>query len=247
LQIVQRENDAMIFSTNSDEKMRIDSNGSIGMGANSSSYRLRIKTDATVTNGVYLSAGTGNGNHALYVEDKDGTAEYFAVRGDGEIRLNASSGHTYAAQGIRFGTNASANNLDDYEEGTWTPTISHNDGTGAIPLTVSGSGATYVKVGRVVHVRAYLTNVNPNGNAGGSGAYYAIRSLPFTASADGAWDVVYANTNMNSYGGYWSGDNLYFMRNGTNGQRSAVHINGTLFNAFGANASFMFQAVYTTP
>jgi len=72
------------------ERMRIDSNGSIGMGANSSSYRLRIKTDATVTNGVYISAGTGNGNHSLYVEDKDGTAEYFAVRGDGQIRLNAS-------------------------------------------------------------------------------------------------------------------------------------------------------------
>jgi hypothetical protein len=72
------------------ERMRIDSNGSIGMGANSSSYRLRIKTDFTVTNGIYLSAGTGNGNHALYVEDKDGTAEHFAVRGDGQIRLNAS-------------------------------------------------------------------------------------------------------------------------------------------------------------
>ena len=72
------------------EQMRISSAGSIGMGANSASYRLRVKTDATVTNGIYLSAGTGNSNHSLYVEDKDGTAEYFAVRGDGQIRNHAS-------------------------------------------------------------------------------------------------------------------------------------------------------------
>ena len=65
-------------------------NGGVGIGATSTPYKLRVKTDATHTNGVYMSAGTGNGNHSLYVEDRDGTAEYFAVRGDGQIRLHAS-------------------------------------------------------------------------------------------------------------------------------------------------------------
>jgi hypothetical protein len=45
-----------------------------------------------------------------------------------------------------------ANTLDDYEEGTWTPT----QGSG---VTRSGSlaiGGTYTKIGRVVYVKGYL-------------------------------------------------------------------------------------------
>jgi len=78
------------FEPNNAEAMRIDSNGAVGIGRNTASYKLSLISDATVANGVYISAGTGNGNHALYVEDKDGTAEYFAVRGDGQIRMGAS-------------------------------------------------------------------------------------------------------------------------------------------------------------
>ena len=81
---------SMRFDTGATEKMRIDINGAVGIGDNNVNYKLRVKSDATVANGVYISAGTGSGNHILYVEDKDSTAEHFAVRGDGEIRLNAS-------------------------------------------------------------------------------------------------------------------------------------------------------------
>ncbi len=157
------------------ERMRIDSNGSIGMGDNVASYRLRVKSEAgTVQNGVYISAGTGNGNHSLYVEDKDGTAEFFAVRGDGEIRLNASSGYTYAAQGIRFGTNASANNLDDYEEGTWTPAVSGSITAGT--ATYGSQGGSYTKIGNKVTCWFSITNFTQSGAAGD----FTITGLPFT-------------------------------------------------------------------
>ena len=95
----------------------------------------------------------------------------------------------------------------------------------------------------MVHVFAYLVNVNPNGNAGGSGPYYAIRSLPFAAISYSTWSVAYATNNMTSYGGYAAGDNLYFMKLGTNGQCSNNHVNGTFFNTWG-QFNFMFQAVY---
>ena len=102
--------------------------GNFCIGENSSSYKLRVKGGTiaynSVSNGAYITAGTSSSNHALYVEGEGSGGEWLAVRGDGEIRLNASNGHTYAAQGIRFGANASANNLDDYEEGTWTPEAS---------------------------------------------------------------------------------------------------------------------------
>ena len=239
----------MIFATKgtgsdsaSTERMRIDSNGAVGIGANNVSYRLRIKSDATVDNGIYLSAGTNFTNHSLYVENRDATAEFFAVRGDGEIRFNASSGHTYAAQGIRFGANATANNLNYYEEGNWTPVIAHNDGTGVVPITVNA--ARYLRVGQLVYVSAYLTGINPNGNAGGSGPYYGIRGFPFQPENYGAWQIVYASSGITAYGGYSGGASLYFMANGTNGQRSQAHLNGAGVNAWGSSLTLMMNCVY---
>jgi hypothetical protein len=64
--------------------------GYVGIGRLTSSYKLSLVSDSTVQNGVYISAGTGNSNHAFYVENQAGSAEHFAVRGDGQIRLNAS-------------------------------------------------------------------------------------------------------------------------------------------------------------
>ena len=157
--------------------MRIDNNGSIGMGANSAPYRLRVKSDATVDNGIYLSAGTGSGNHALYVENKDGTAEFFAVRGDGEIRLNATSGHTYAAQGIRLGANASANELDDYEEGTWDPQIAMSAST--ISVSYSYKLGTYTKIGRMV-MAMFDLNATVSGTISG---FASVNGLPFTVGS----------------------------------------------------------------
>ena len=68
----------------------------MGIGVTSASYKLRVLTDSTLANGIYLSAGSSSSNHAFYVENlaaatgASGGAEHFAVRGDGQIRLNAS-------------------------------------------------------------------------------------------------------------------------------------------------------------
>jgi chaperonin cofactor prefoldin len=64
LNIVQRENDAMIFSTNDTERMRITSAGSVGIGdtASSNNYRLVIGTpDSGTSNfgiGIFNSGGS---------------------------------------------------------------------------------------------------------------------------------------------------------------------------------------------
>jgi hypothetical protein len=234
-------NDYLRFDTGGNgEKMRIDSNGSIGMGANSASYRLRVKSDATVDNGIYLSAGTGSGNHSLYVEDKDGTAEYFAVRGDGEIRLNASSGHTYAAQGIRFGANASANNLDDYEEGTWTPTSN-------LPGATVSSYGKYTKIGNIVYIAGKIDFTGKTGTA----VNVVIDSLPFSGSntndaqtrpsAFPEGDLVNMVTLINNYG--------HFRVNGNQMQGVIVNSSGnTIYMSsdnFSSSGQFNFSVVYT--
>ncbi len=162
------------FATNATERMRITSGGNINIGSGGLtqvSYQLRVDSD--FDNGIYLSAGSSSSNHAFYVENHNSSAEYFAVRGDGEIRLNASSGHTYAAKGIRFGANASSNNLDYYEEGTWTPTIKDLSGNLA---TLSAASGTYTKIGRQVFLNY---RVQLSSRASMTGSYVLLGGLPF--------------------------------------------------------------------
>jgi hypothetical protein len=62
-----------------------------------------------------------------------------------------------------------ANTLDDYEEGTWTPT----DGSGA-GLSLTVTGATYTKIGRMVYASAQVAYP-----ATASGAQAKLSNLPF--------------------------------------------------------------------
>lgn len=71
-----------------------------------------------------------------------------------------------------------ANTLDDYEEGTWTPT----DGSGA-GLSLTTTNARYVKVGKLVTVMAG-TITYP---ATASGSQAVIGGLPFTSASGGSW------------------------------------------------------------
>lgn len=82
-----------------------------------------------------------------------------------------------ASQGIKFPATAvsstDANTLDDYEEGTWTPTV--DAGSGSF-TTVSGSGR-YTKIGRLVYFYAHIV-ITTNGTA----ASFVRFTLPFTSA-----------------------------------------------------------------
>jgi len=79
--------------------------------------------------------------------------------------------------GIKFGTDtAAANAIDDYEEGSWTPTVKFGGPSGtAASVTASGK---YTKIGNLVHVTYQIAITNLNG---GTGAI-SVGSLPFSAS-----------------------------------------------------------------
>ena len=89
----------------------------------------------------------------------------------------AISGATAPASGIEFPStqvaSASANNLDDYEEGDWTPTITFGGASVGQTGTFVGS---YVKIGRQVTVTCYLEFTNKGSSTGVAG----IIGLPFT-------------------------------------------------------------------
>ena len=105
----------------------------------------------------------------------DGATSLTQVISDDPITFNVTDGSESArvtADGITFqGDTAAANALDDYEEGTWTPTLGPGSGQ-----SYASQVGTYTKVGNVVHCWVDLT-LSARGSITGSAR---ILGLPFT-------------------------------------------------------------------
>ena len=105
---------------------------------------------------------------------------------DGDLVIG-TSGH-----GIDFSATSDAGNsasmgaelLDDYEEGTWTPTAQTDSGNAASLGSVSG---LYTKIGRMVFLRASIANINVTGSGVTSSEPLRIGGLPFTC--DGSFTL----------------------------------------------------------
>ena len=83
----------------------------------------------------------------------------------------------YLSGGVYLGGTGAANYLDDYEEGTWLPTLS--GGAGAPTVTYSLQTGRYTKVGNKVTLWFI---VNPATCSGGTGTAI-IQGLPFAPSS----------------------------------------------------------------
>ena len=86
-----------------------------------------------------------------------------------------------ASTGILFGTDtAAANTLDDYEEGTFTITISGMNTT----WTSSTSTAKYIKIGNLVTVTGLPSGTSGTGLANNSSSFSLdLNGLPFSISS----------------------------------------------------------------
>ena len=135
--------------------------------------------DSGSTNRVFgqiygLSNGSNSGELAFYTRNSGSTAE---------------RGRFLAGGGLTFnGDTAAANALDDYEEGTFTPSIGSADAYG----TRTGR---YTKVGRVVTVQVQVT-FTQNGTQMGN-----LSGLPFALA--GSSEVPVFLKEYNSYGTAW--------------------------------------------
>lgn len=74
---------------------------------------------------------------------------------------------------IKLGGSGSANTLDDYEEGTWTPSWSASGG-GSV-TTYGPQVGVYTKVGNMVHLACYMATTD-KGSISGT---LSIAGLPF--------------------------------------------------------------------
>ena len=89
----------------------------------------------------------------------------------------------YLGGGIFFGGFGTANKLDDYEEGTWTPIYTVSSGTDYPSITYDAfTGGKYTKIGRLVSIQATVRTdaVDSTGVTGS----IQIGGLPFTAAGN---------------------------------------------------------------
>ena len=129
---------------------------------------------------------------------------------EGGISLSGAT--PTAGGGIAFPAtqvaSADANTLDDYEEGTWTPT----DGSGAA-LSITPSECKYTKVGRLVFLEGTITYP-----ATADGSTASITGAPFTAAASGfRLAVTYTDTtNVDYLSGGGPATTFFLLRAGVN-------------------------------
>ena len=130
--------------------------------------------DASTGNFYVLTAGT----QRLSITSTTATFAGAVSVGTGA----AVGGATAGAGGLAFPATAvavaDANTLDDYEEGTWTGTMTTaGSGSTPPPTSITATGK-YTKIGNVVNVFINFDNKNTTGASG----QLVVTGLPFTAT-----------------------------------------------------------------
>jgi len=164
-----------------------------------------ITTSSLVVNGTNADltlAASGNNisfarNSDNYITASGGSSSNLILDGQNRIVLkhNGTEKLRVTTDGLTFnGDTAADNALDDYEQGTWTPTLNastHRNGTWSSTLGL------YTKIGNIVHLYFGIS---------GGGMYFSselgyqnITGVPFTAANP---------TGYPNYSGSWSGDDV---------------------------------------
>jgi len=198
-------------------------------------------------NGVSFSTLSIGGTAQCVVED--GT---FRPAADNDVDLGKITGNTrrfkdlYLSGNIYLGGTTSANALDDYEEGTWTPTVLN--GWGILNPTYSTNTGYYTKIGNLVYVlfKIVLSGGSTNGNP------LVIDGLPYSSNSTTGGSGIY-NTLHGSFSTASSNATSVFMKVGSNNTSNAQGFYRTgsgeaTFTGTNAGGSFncTFSGIYRT-
>jgi hypothetical protein len=156
----------------------IDFRRTAGGGANSLRARIfavREGGDATALAFSYTTSG-GTLTQGAYL-NSDGGFKTINTIGVGNATPSTSgAGITFPAT---QSASSDANTLDDYEEGTWTPTVTFGGASVGITYNTTFTGATYTKIGNRVCISGFLLLTNKGSSTGSA----RIANLPFTSES----------------------------------------------------------------
>lgn len=173
-------------------KTRVYTAGDPALVLNGSAGTVTYTVDDFDSDGVVVTAGTVVRKDMVNTADAQTLAGKTLASPAVTGLLDASAAN---AGQIKFpaAQNASAdpNTLDDYEEGTFVPTIAGTTSAGA--GTYSVQSGKYTKVGRQVHFQAHLVWSAHTGTGG-----MKISGLPFTVSGNWPCAIYYADLTYTS-------------------------------------------------
>jgi hypothetical protein len=251
---------AFSIRTSNTERIRITPAGNVGIGTSSPSVLLEA-------NGKIRTTRIGVASQYIEVDGGDASGGFITMGGAGKtlaIRNNSTGSsdvlfdqavatrYTFAqagtqilridADGIKFGTDsAAANALDDYEEGTFTPSL--NFGGNSVGLTYFDRQGNYTKIGRQVTCTMYIA-ITAVGTSTGNAT---IDGLPFTSSNAnrGSVSAVSFRFDNITFSGQFMGN---LVQNGTSINLSSTNLLGveTATNETNFNGSSEFNAITVT-
>ena len=162
---------------------------------------MSITLNASTSSGFVQSADNSgeielqsNGTTALKVNTNEGIQILNCLGVGNATPSTSGAGITFPAT---QSASSDANTLDDYEEGTWTPSES-NAG-----MTLSNINARYTKVGRIVFALATFDM-----SSSSSSSNVVISGFPFTVGSDSG--------NLSSYVTYTNKSGVLRFRIGNN-------------------------------
>jgi hypothetical protein len=234
--------------------------GNVGIGTNAPAAKLQttgtdaasvitgialenfIATNPSSGNGVAVDFRLNNSGNTSAVTGKISTVNTF-FRSNADMVFSTFTSDTLTEKvriqsggGISFnGDTAAANALDDYEEGTFTPTLA-SDGTGS--FTLDTAVGKYTKIGNTVHVSGYVAwSANTcTGNGIFGGLPFAINYAP-NPPAQG----IFIHEGTVTQGTHFRHDGAT-----STGQGYSYSFGGSIQNAsiFGSSGNFGFHATY---
>ena len=147
------------------------------------------------TGDLYIQNDSSNDTNKILIRPKAGEASIECVP-NGEVSLfhdntkqceTAADGLAFpSGKGINFnltadasgtGVTAGSETLDDYEEGTWTPTF---DAGGGVTFSYNHQYGFYTKIGDTVTFQLYLMGHASSISSGNGGNGVVIQGLPYT-------------------------------------------------------------------
>jgi hypothetical protein len=132
-----------------------------------------------------LSVGASGGNLTLFSGSNSAVLSSTGLKTATTIGVGNATPSTSGA-GITFpatqSASSNANTLDDYEEGTWTPSVGGN-------TTYGNLSGRYTKIGNIVYIQGQIQITTL-----GTGSASILSGLPFTAASgtsEGGFNVTY--------------------------------------------------------
>jgi len=231
------------------EYARFDSVGNLGIGTTTPNFQVSFGANIGKTLAVFENAGTsvygigmggaGTGGDPYRTKLFANGTEYASITDAGIFTVvNALTVNGQIKFPATQNASGDANTLDDYEEGTYTPSVTGSTSGG--PFTFGTQSGYYTKIGREVKVSMFMSH---NSTVTFAGAYKI--SLPFTV-AD------YAGGGFVTYVSGWSGQSpkqFQVEASTTFGYlrgESATEMLDLQQGYIGNNTGFMLTVIYKT-